>query len=142
MEEDQNERRPKWKKIKMEEDQNGRCPKWKKSMCCLTSNATKFLNLNVVFTTKTSTLGGKPVLHSYDVIIMLLGLFPEVSGFFMQNFGQLRKRDNTFFLLKAINCAGFHLVPELMSSFVFAWRGLLTESRHRCTSGRLKMLEC
>ena len=44
-------------------------------MCCLTS--TKFLNLNVVFTKKASKLGGKPVVHSYAVILMLLGLFPE-----------------------------------------------------------------
>merc|ERR1712105_1852 len=29
MEDDQNGRRPKWKRIKMEEDQNGRGPKWK-----------------------------------------------------------------------------------------------------------------
>ena len=44
-------------------------------MCCLTS--TKFLNLNVVFTKKASKLGGKPVVHSYAVILMLFGLFPE-----------------------------------------------------------------
>merc|ERR1712030_130612 len=56
IEDDQNGRRPKWKTTKMEDDQNGRQPKWKKLMCCLTSNATKFLNLNDVFTTKTSTL--------------------------------------------------------------------------------------
>merc|ERR1712030_104966 len=62
MEDDQKERRPKWKTTKNEDNQNGRHPKWKKCMCCLTLNATKFLNLNVIFTTKTSTLGGKPVL--------------------------------------------------------------------------------
>ena len=45
-------------------------------MCCLTS--TKLLNLIVVFTKKkTSKLGGKPVVHSYAVILVLLGLFPE-----------------------------------------------------------------
>ena len=51
-------------------------------MCCLTS--TKFLNLNVVFTKKASKLGGKPVVHSYAVILKLLGLFPEKFQDFFQ----------------------------------------------------------
>ena len=48
-------------------------------MFCLTS--TKFLNLNDVFTKKALKLGGKLVVHTYAVILMLLGLFRKVSGF-------------------------------------------------------------
>ena len=45
----------------------------------------KFINLNVVFTRKASRLGGKPVVHSYAVILMLLGLFPEKFQDFYQS---------------------------------------------------------
>ena len=65
-EHDQNRRRQKTKTTKNEDDQKLRQPKTKTTkkfapercefMCCLTS--TKFLNLNVVFTTKASQLGG------------------------------------------------------------------------------------
>ena len=76
-EDDQKQRLPKTKTTKTKTTKNKDDQKTNRCwfMYCLTS--TKFFNLNVVFTKKASTLGGKPAVHSYAVILMLLGLYPE-----------------------------------------------------------------
>ena len=74
-EEDQKQRQPKTKTPKNEDDQKWRRPKPKK---------TKNKNYQIQRRPKNEDdqklrekLGGKPFVHSYVVILMLLGLFPE-----------------------------------------------------------------